>query len=70
MEDEEDPLQLSSVEITNTTENSEEMLFVKTEIEENEISGEIDIKEEIVDDVHMEIKEESEIYIKEEVEDY
>ena len=46
------------------------MLFVKTEIEENEISGEIDIKEEIVDDVHTEIKEESEIYIKEEVEDY
>ena len=71
MDDEEDPLQLtSSVEITDMADNPEDLHFVKTEVEEDENSGEIVIKEENADEIHMEIKEENEMFIKEEIEDY
>ena len=74
MEEDEDPLLVNSgVEITSETEDPGEMLFVKEEVEENESPGdgdEIVIKEESAAEVNMEIKEENEIFIKEEVEDY
>ena len=70
-EEGEDPLLVTSgVEITDMADDPGEIVFVKTEIEESESAGEIVIKEEETDEVNMEIKEESEIFIKEELEDY
>merc|ERR1711893_145484 len=76
IEEGEDPLRVTSnVEITNMTDNPGDLLFVKTELEdeeleENQDAGDIVIKEEYEDQVNMEIKAENEIFIKEELEDY
>ena len=68
MEEGEDPLLLDS----SITDDPGELIFVKTELEEDESAGggEVVIKEDDEDQANMEIKEENEIFIKEEVADY